>query len=96
VPMKGFDDNLLQSIGKCLFSASDGGVVCNTEVAGFTSVKIDNTTYNTHPFFKNDHTWKDWVYIKWDGYSDPIPARIEMFLTSQIAKSATPPTSLEL
>lgn len=77
--MKGFDDNLLQTLGKCLFPASDGGVVRNTEVPGFTSVQIDNITYNAHPFFKNDHTWKDWVYIKWDGYPEPIPARIDMF-----------------
>ena len=30
--------------------------------------------------FNNDHLWHDWVYINWDGYADPIPARIEMFI----------------
>jgi hypothetical protein len=67
-PLKGFDELLLQALGKRLFAASDGGVVSDTEVPGFTAIKIDDITYTAHPFFKNDHTWKDWVYIQWDGY----------------------------
>jgi hypothetical protein len=78
-PSHDFDDEVVQALGKRLFGAKDGGVVIDTEVPGFTSVKINNVTYNAHPFFKNDHAWYDWVYLSWDGYADYIPARIEMF-----------------
>jgi len=78
-PSHDFDDKIIQALGKRLFGATDGGVVIDTEVPGFTSLKIDDVTYNAHPFFKNDHAWYDWVYLQWDGYPDLIPARIEMF-----------------
>jgi hypothetical protein len=32
------------------------------------------------PSTRNEHPWHDWVYIKWDGYDDLYPARIDMFL----------------
>jgi hypothetical protein len=78
-PLRSFDNNLLQSLGRRLFGAKDGGVISDSEVPGFTSLKIDTVTYNAHPLYKNDHAWNDWVYLSWDGYPDPIPARIEMF-----------------
>lgn len=78
-PLVAFDDSLLQQLGRRLFGSDDGGVVIDDEVTGFTAVKCDEVIYNAHPLFKNAHPWHDWVYVKWEGYDDPIPARIEMF-----------------
>jgi hypothetical protein len=78
-PLRSFDISLVQTLGQRLFGAKDGGIVCDSEVPGCTAVQFDNITYNAHPLYKNDHPWHDWVYIKWDGYADPLPARIEMF-----------------
>jgi hypothetical protein len=75
-----FDKHLLSQLGKRLFGADDGGVILDNEVHGCTSVIVQGTTYTAHPLFRNDHPWHDWVYIHWEGYEDPIPARIDMFL----------------
>jgi hypothetical protein len=75
-----FDKHLLSQVGKRLFGADDGGVILDNEVQGCTSVIVQGTTYTAHPLFRNDHPWHDWVYIHWEGYDDPIPARIDMFL----------------
>jgi hypothetical protein len=75
-----FDEHLLQQLGKRLFGADDGGVIMDTEVPCCTSVRVGKTLYTAHPLYQNDHPWNDWVYIQWDGYDSPIPARIDMFL----------------
>jgi hypothetical protein len=79
-PKFGFDDKLVQQLGKRLFGATDGGVILDAEVPGSTSVTVQGTKYTAHPMYGNDHLWHDWVYIQWDGYAEPIPARIEMFI----------------
>jgi hypothetical protein len=91
-PLKSFDDHLLQQLGKRLFGASDGGIVADSTVPGCNSININDMKYTAHPMFGNDHVWKDWVYIKWDGYEEPIPARIEMFvdLTESVILNENP------
>jgi hypothetical protein len=80
-PLKSFDDHLLQQLGKRLLGALDGGIVAEPTVPGCTSINVNGNKYTAHPMFGNDHVWKDWVYIKWDGYDDePIPAHIELFI----------------
>jgi hypothetical protein len=74
-----FDKHILQQLGKRLFGAEDGGVIVDTEVEGCTAVEVNGCLYQAHPLFRKDHPWFDWVYIKWDGYDLPFPARIEMF-----------------
>ena len=78
-PLKDFDDHLLLKLGQRLFCATDGGIVVDNDVPGCTSVTVKGTKYTAHPSFKNDHIWHDWVYIQWDGYAEPVPARIDMF-----------------
>jgi hypothetical protein len=75
-----FDEHLLQQLGKRLFGAEDGGVVLDSEVQCCTSVTVMGHQYTAHPLFRNEHPWHDWVYIHWQGYDDPIPARIDMFI----------------
>jgi hypothetical protein len=76
-----FDKHLLRQLGNRLFGAEDGGVVVDTEVQGCTAVQVNDHLYNAHPLFRKDHPWFDWVYIDWDGYDDPIPARMTCSLT---------------
>jgi hypothetical protein len=47
---------------------------------------VNGVKYEAHPFYRNEHPWHDWVYIKWDGYEDLYPARIDMFLDLRNAK----------
>ena len=75
-----FDEHLLGQLGKRLFGADDGVVVVDTEVEGCTSVVVRKNLYTAHPMFRNDHPWHDWVYIAWEGYDNPVPARIDMFI----------------
>jgi hypothetical protein len=79
-PLRGFDEHLVQQLGKRLFGATDGGVIADAEVTGCTSVSVQGTKYTAHPMYGNDHLWHDWVYIQWDGYAEPIPARIDMII----------------
>jgi hypothetical protein len=91
-PSRSYDNHLLQQLGKRLFGAGDGGIVMDSQVPGCTSVTVDGNKYIAHPMFHNDHMWHDWVYIQWQGYPDPIPARIEMFfdLTKAEISNANP------
>jgi hypothetical protein len=81
-----FDEHLLQQLGKRLFGTDDGGVVIGTEVPCCTSICVGKTLYTAHPLYQNDHPWHDWVYIQWQGYDHPIPARIDMFIDLRRSK----------
>ena len=88
-----FDKHILCQLGKRLFGAKDGGVVVDTEVQGCTAVEVNGSLYIAHPLFRKDHPWFDWVYIDWDGYDDPIPARIDMFIDLRKARISNGPLS---
>lgn len=75
-----FDAHLLERLAKRLFGADDGGIVLDNEVVGCTCVKVNGVKYVAHPLFRNEHPWHDWVYINWEGYDAPYPARIDMFI----------------
>jgi hypothetical protein len=75
-----FDDYLLETVGRRLFGANDGGVIEDNEVKGCTAAIVNGIKYEAHPLYRNEHPWHDWVYIDWEGYDDPYPARIDMFL----------------
>lgn len=51
-----------------------------------TSVRVLNALYTAHPLYSNEHPWHDWVYIQWQGYDEPIPVRIDMFIDLRHAK----------
>jgi hypothetical protein len=88
-----YDKHLLEQLGKRLFGASDGGVVMDNEIKGCTCVKVNGQIYNADPMYRNEHQWHDWVYIKWQGYDVPYPARIDMFLDLRTSDISNEPVT---
>ena len=57
-----------------------GKVEPNQVVPGLTTVKVDDVIYRAHPSFSNKGCWYDWAYFDWEGFDDPIVARIMMIV----------------
>ena len=43
-------------------------------------MKVKGVHYTAHPLYENEHPWHDWIYIEWEGYDEPVPAYIDIFL----------------
>ena len=68
-------------IRRLYFNLSVGGCLRHdSEINGFTEVKMDGHTYRAHPSYWGEQPWYDWALVQWDHESDPYPAQICMFL----------------
>ena len=49
-------------------------------IPGFTQVVVNNVIYRSHPSYSKKGSWFDWAYFDWEGFVEPIPARIMMIV----------------
>lgn len=83
IPLKDFCSDIVSKISSRLYIGcpSIGGKVrTNQKIPGYTEVKNDDVIYRCHPSYGNKGEWFDWAYFLWEGYDDPIPAKILMIL----------------
>ena len=82
-PVLNFPHELLKRIANRLFIGSPhigGKVDTNSSIPGYTEIVKDEVIYRAHPCYTNKGCWYDWAYFEWEGYENPIPARIMMIL----------------
>ena len=79
-PTARINDDMLQCLAFWLFIDPRGGRISKDSICNcFTETQIQGITYRAHPFYRSEDAWYDWVYVKWDGYDEPIPARVYLF-----------------
>jgi hypothetical protein len=72
------DDTLKQQLLQlCLFLIEENHV--QSPIKFFTQHNRKSTIFRADPFFK-DSVWYDWAYVDWDGYENPVPAKILLFV----------------
>ena len=69
--------NLFKGGGRLL---PDEKIVCRTELS------LRGTLIRCHPNYQSDGEWFDWITVKWDGYDDPIPAKVLMIMDLRHSK----------
>ena len=74
------DQKILEAlIRRLYFNLSLGGCLKhNSEIKGFTEIKLDGHTYRSHPSYWGEKPWYDWALVMWDHELDPYPAQICM------------------
>ena len=84
--------DLCKGVAKRLYiNVGPGGCLRhNSVVDGFTEYHIGDLVFRSHPCYRNEREWTDWAMIKWDEVSEPIPAKICMFLNLENSKMMTP------
>ncbi len=80
-----FDAIIMTAIAKRLFLSGNilgGCLKYDSKPIGFTEFRPANsdTIFRAHPKFRGDKEWFDWCNLRWDGITQPIPARIITFL----------------
>ncbi len=80
--LHGMDPKMLMLVYKMMWLDPLGGKLSKDSTIIFhTEMQMENVLYRCHPSFRNLDVPKiDWVYIKWDGISDHIPARLMFIL----------------
>jgi hypothetical protein len=93
-PVHAYSKELLIRLTARLFIGTPnigGKVEPNQAVPGLTTVKVDDVIYRAHPSFCNNVCWYDWAYFNWEGFDDPIVARIMMIVDlSNVALDVEP------
>lgn len=83
-----FDDSILLLLTFYLWHSPLGGVLHeNAKVVGHTEFKKDGILYRCHPSYRSsDEAKYDWVYVQWDGYANPVPAKLLMIVDLEDCK----------
>ena len=91
-------DELVLRVAKRLFlHTGEGGCLSATGVLyGFTEFRNNGITYRSHPSFRGGKAWNDWAMVAWNEESDPVPAKIIMFLDLTNCDIMTPQEHREL
>ena len=81
-PLEMFPKKILQVVARRLFfhKESGGTLMHYTTVKGFTELKLSETIFRSHPFYRSEDLWMDWAMFSREDYDDPVPARIIMLL----------------
>ena len=76
------DPQILHSLTMRLFfhDGQGGCLMPNSTVRGFTEFKKHGVIYRAHPSYRSGKPWNDFAMINVDGYADPVPAKIALFL----------------
>ena len=90
-PQKILDKRMCDAIARRLYmNVGEGGCLRHTsKVKGFTEYKNDDHTYRSHPSFHGGTEWYDWVLVNWDHLTEPVPAKVCMFLDLQNSELMT-------
>ena len=83
--------DLCKGVAKRLFiNLGPGGCLKHDSVVeGFTEYQDGDLSFRSHPLYCKEREWIDWALLKWNEISDPVPAKICMFLDLENSKMMT-------
>ena len=76
-PTKDYTDDIYKELWRLVFSED----LHMNEIQCFTELQIDGDTIRGHPSYRSGLPWYDWVYIRWQGITNPLPAKVFMFVS---------------
>jgi hypothetical protein len=74
----GFAPVVYHAVSSRIWNSRNGGRLSKDGILHCYSecVLSDGSTIRSHPHFRSERPWHDWVLVKWDEFDDLLPARV--------------------